>query len=101
VLAGEEASIDPVRRARLQLLAQVSHQRCRALLSQPALRPALTAREMECLRWVAAGKTDWDIGCILGISQATVHYHIENAKRKLDCRTRAQAAAMIVAISTL
>jgi len=51
----------------------------------------LTDRERECLRWVSIGKTDWEIGEILTLSQNTVHFHIENAKRKLNVQTRTQA----------
>ncbi len=51
----------------------------------------LTEREMECLRWAAAGKSDWEIGQILSISSKTVNYHIENTKRKFGVATRVQA----------
>ncbi len=51
---------------------------------------ALTPRELECLRWVVAGKTDWETSIILNISEVTVHTHIENAKRKLGFATRMQ-----------
>ncbi len=50
----------------------------------------LSPRERECVSWVAEGKTDWDIGEILGISQSTAHFHVENAKKKLDVATRVQ-----------
>jgi DNA-binding CsgD family transcriptional regulator len=43
------------------------------------------------LRWVAAGKSDWAIGQILRISEKTVNFHVENAKRKLGVGTRIQA----------
>jgi LuxR family quorum sensing-dependent transcriptional regulator len=61
-------------RSRLQMIALLAHERCFTLsgfakLADPA--EALTARERECLRWGAAGKTDWEIGVILGISAAT------------------------------
>lgn len=52
---------------------------------------SLSRREQECLRWVSVGKTNWEIGCILSISENTVHYHIERAKRKLGATTRTQA----------
>ena len=51
----------------------------------------LTAREMECLKWIAAGKSDWQIGQILSISNKTVNYHVENVKRKFGVATRIQA----------
>ncbi|HVZ70114.1 MAG TPA: autoinducer binding domain-containing protein [Rhizomicrobium sp.] len=52
----------------------------------------LTLREAECLRWASEGKSDWDISEILGISQHTVHEHLERSKAKLRARTRTQAA---------
>lgn len=51
----------------------------------------LTAREHDCLYWAAQGKTSWEIGCILGISERTANFHIANLCDKLDVRTR-QAA---------
>jgi DNA-binding CsgD family transcriptional regulator len=54
----------------------------------------LTRRETECLKWVDEGKSDWDISEILAISEATVHAHIENAKKKMALRSRVQAAVV-------
>ena len=51
----------------------------------------VTPRECQVLRWVAAGKSDWAIAQILGISRKTVNFHVENAKRKLGACTRVQA----------
>lgn len=45
----------------------------------------LTMREVECLRWCAEGKTFEEIAGILGISPRTVRYHLDSARRKLDC----------------
>ncbi|MFN4228286.1 helix-turn-helix transcriptional regulator [Parvibaculum sp.] len=53
--------------------------------------PYLTPRQRECLQWVAAGKSDWDVATIMNIGQATVHSHIEAAKRTLGVATRVQA----------
>jgi LuxR family transcriptional activator of conjugal transfer of Ti plasmids len=57
-------------------------------------RPNLSPREVACLQWIAKGKTMWDIGEILGISRRTIVFHLENAKRKLNAVTLAQAAAI-------
>ncbi|MGB8601927.1 MAG: LuxR C-terminal-related transcriptional regulator [Rhizomicrobium sp.] len=56
----------------------------------------LTAREADCLAWAAQGKTDWEIGEILGISENTVHWYIENIKRKLGVSTRIQAVVSAI-----
>jgi LuxR family transcriptional activator of conjugal transfer of Ti plasmids len=59
---------------------------------KPTKLSPLTFREAECLRWASEGKSDWDISEILGISQHTVHEHLERSKAKLKARTRTQAA---------
>jgi DNA-binding CsgD family transcriptional regulator len=51
----------------------------------------VTPRETQVLVWVAAGKSDWAIGRILNISNKTVNFHVENAKRKFGVGTRLQA----------
>ncbi|MDW9912848.1 hypothetical protein GOB19_33180 [Sinorhizobium meliloti] len=54
--------------------------------------PILTVREKECICWVAKGKSSWDIGAILGISENTVDYHIKIAMKKLGTGNRMVAA---------
>ena len=39
----------------------------------------LTGRELECLEWVSHGKTSWEIGTILDLSERTVNFHLSNA----------------------
>jgi DNA-binding CsgD family transcriptional regulator len=50
----------------------------------------LTPREAQILEWIATGKSDWQIGQILDISNKTVNYHAENLKRKFGVATRIQ-----------
>ena len=88
----------------LQTASLFAHQRCRELGGQSEASTAptlLTPRELECLRWVLKGKSDNDIGMILGISHTTAHFHIERAKKKLGVKTRTQAAAGVVALGYL
>lgn len=54
----------------------------------------LTLRESEVLYWVAKGKTNRDIGDILGASPATVKKHLERIHTKLGVETRTAAAAL-------
>ena len=54
----------------------------------------LTLREAEVLYWVAKGKTNRDIGDILGSSPATVKKHLERVYVKLGVETRTAAAAV-------
>ncbi len=53
----------------------------------------LTAREAEVLLWITKGKTNRDIGKILGISPRTINKHSENIYKKLDVENRTSAAA--------
>jgi len=57
----------------------------------------LTAREAEVLYWVVQGKTNRDIGDILGTSPRTVHKHLEHVFEKLGVETRTSAASMAMA----
>ena len=51
---------------------------------QPLLQtPALTAREEEIMRWVAEGKTNWEISIILHVSLNTIKFHLKNVYYKL------------------
>lgn len=56
-----------------------------------AIVPSLSPREIECLRWTMEGKTAWEVGAILGISERTAVLHVNNAAHKLDCTSKHQA----------
>ena len=80
--------------ADLQLFAVHAQDAALRLLLPPALqseRPALTPRELECLRWTMDGKTAWEVGAILGISERTAVLHVNNAMHKLACVNKHQA----------
>lgn len=53
--------------------------------------PTLTPRELECLRWTMEGKTAWEVGSIVGITERTAGLHINNAAHKLGCANKHQA----------
>ena len=58
--------------------------------------PRLTVREDEVLQWLARGKTDKDIGDILGISPRTVHKHLQRIYEKLGVETRTAAVVRVM-----
>ena len=64
--------------------------------SQAARMPEvpLTPRETEVLSWLAKGKTNRDIGEILGMSHRTVNKHLEHIFEKLGVETRSAATAI-------
>lgn len=53
---------------------------------------ALTARELETLRWTLEGKTSWEVGRILGIAEDTVARHAHRATHKLGSVNKHHAA---------
>ncbi len=56
----------------------------------------VTGREAEVLLWVAQGKSNRDIGEILGLSPRTVNKHLETIYQKLGVENRASAAIAAV-----
>lgn len=102
--ATQSLHLDPLERAVLATMATTIHHRCRSAVGFGSVSHALahlTAREIECLRWVASGKTDWEIGRLMGIAATTAHYHVEHAKKKLGVRSRVQAVALLILHGTL
>lgn len=93
-VSGSPKKLSTRDRAELQLAAISAHARIRELHPRkrrlPPL-PPLSPRERECLAWSAAGKSDWEIGEILSISERTAYAHIENIRRKYGVATRHQA----------
>jgi DNA-binding CsgD family transcriptional regulator len=55
----------------------------------------LSLRERQIMAWVAQGKTNPEIGCILRISEFTVKNHLKSIFSKLDVTNRAQAVARL------
>lgn len=62
---------------------------------------SLSSREMEILRWLAEGKSNFEVGCILGISAATVKNHLQRIYRALGVSNRAHALARCTALRLL
>lgn len=58
--------------------------------------PHLSRRERQCVRLLAAGKTDWEIAVILGISVETVHQYVKRARAAYDVVSRAQLVACVL-----
>lgn len=64
-----------------------------------ASRFTLTQREAEVLLWLSRGKTNRDIGEILGMKPRTVNKHLEHIFEKLGVETRTAAAAAALNIA--
>jgi DNA-binding CsgD family transcriptional regulator len=61
----------------------------------------LSQRERDMLWWTAEGKTTKEIALILGLSDRTVRFYIENAMTKLRCHSKAQCVARAIRIGAL
>jgi DNA-binding CsgD family transcriptional regulator len=91
----------------LHLMALYFHDRVGTALleasltaTSPRRRSLLTPREREVLEWIARGKSAWEIAAILRISEKSVEFHTEGAKRKLQVfnRTHAVVKAIVMGL---
>jgi DNA-binding response OmpR family regulator len=89
-----------------QVAAEISGEALIAADDQPLRGPSpqalcttfgLTQREAEVILWVIKGKTNRDIGLILGMSPRTVNKHLEHIYIKLGVETRTAAANKVTA----
>src|SRR3989337_2489967 len=62
---------------------------------------ALSAKEIEVLRWVQEGKTTDEIALILGKSKWTAKYHINNILHKLNATNRASAISTAIGMGVM
>ena len=88
----------PLPRERLLCAEQVGAHAFRAarrIHNYPAAarHPHLSRRERQCVRLLAAGKTDWEIAAILEISVETAHQYVKRARAAYDVVSRAQLVA--------
>ena len=95
-----ELELDKSEQAALHLVAIYAHQAIRSLLPNSGkddtywkIEKQLSLREVECLKWTAAGKTAFEISVITGISNRTVEQYISSSMRKLNATNRVQAVA--------
>ena len=89
---------DPARPGEMLLrVVAASVSSAEALLQE---RLGLTAREAEVLLWISRGKSNRDIGEILGLRPGTVGKHLEQIYIKLGVENRASAAGVAVRIAS-
>jgi len=53
----------------------------------------LTPRQRQIVELIARGARDADVAKLLGISPATAHKHVQNARRRMNAKTRSQLVA--------
>lgn len=71
------------------------------VFSLPSPGDALTAREVEVIKWTALGKTAWEVGQILSISEATVNKHLQMACSKWSCANKLQLVSNAIRLSLI
>jgi DNA-binding CsgD family transcriptional regulator len=90
--------------ADLQLFAVHAQDAAARLLLPPADQPEsplLTPRELEALKWTMEGKTAWEVGVLLGISERTAVLHANNAMHKLGAANKHQAVLKALRLGLL
>jgi DNA-binding CsgD family transcriptional regulator len=75
--------------------------RCRKRLDLLVLVNRLTEKERLVARWIAEGKTNWEIAKILSVSTRTVKFHAANIFQKLGVAGRQGASAILLAVRFL
>jgi len=86
------------------LFSAYLHEAVRRVLEHQVVslsRVHLTDREKQCLLWSAEGKTTWETSHILGVSERTVVFHLQNAVDKLNTVSRQQAVARAVSLGLI
>ena len=98
-LGGSRPYLDAETKSALHLMSVFTHGRLRALSRTAPLpiRRKLSEIEAEVLRWAARGKTVWETGQILGLTERNVRWHLEEAQRKLmtNNKTATVATALV------
>lgn len=87
-------------RCRVDYLARGQDAAARCKQSQ-AGTVEMSVREIDCLRWCAAGKTAWETGQILNLSEWTVVYHLERVKRKFGLNRKQQVVARAISLGLI
>lgn len=90
--------------AMAQLVGSFAFQAARSLVLKARERPSaapvahvpLTRRQLECVFLVGKGKSDWEIGRILGIADETVKHHLKHAREHYDVPRRVQVVMRAV-----
>ncbi|HSV29070.1 MAG TPA: LuxR family transcriptional regulator [Candidatus Omnitrophota bacterium] len=90
----------------LHLLALYYHDHAARILldkamSSPRQKSLLSPREKEVLQWTARGKSNWEISTVLGISEKSVEFHLDSARRKLQVYNRTHAVVKAIMLGMI
>ncbi|MGL1921014.1 MAG: LuxR family transcriptional regulator [Hyphomicrobiales bacterium] len=85
----------------LSLASFFAHSAMQKFDVSPIEIPKLTKREKDCILWMTKGLRTKEIAFRLGIRPVTVELHINNAKKKLNAKTREQAVAKAITLQII
>ncbi|MGY0570280.1 LuxR family transcriptional regulator [Bradyrhizobium sp. RDM12] len=96
-LGGVDLDLNARSKPALHLIAMYGFDHIRRLIA-PSPHPSarLTPREREVIVWASQGKSAWEIGEILNITQRTAEEHLATAARKLGAVNRTHAVAIAI-----
>jgi len=102
---GADPDLSPRARSAIELIGMYSVSALESARRKEAVhRPKqsrLSTREREIMQWVATGRSDDEIGQILGLTARTVNWHVENAKQKLDAYRRTYAVVQAIRLGEI
>jgi DNA-binding CsgD family transcriptional regulator len=90
--------------ARFQLYAAYFTDAAERLLIAPGIErevAGVTQREREAILWTSQGKTAWEIGQILSLSESMVNKVLGAIQQKLGCVTKAQTVAKAIRLGII
>jgi LuxR family quorum sensing-dependent transcriptional regulator len=101
-LGGVHLDLNARSKPALHLMAMYGFERIRRLLRpEPHSSARLTPREREAIAWASQGKSAWEIGEILNITQRTAEEHLATAARKLGAVNRTHAVAIAIRLNII
>jgi LuxR family quorum-sensing system transcriptional regulator CciR len=98
-MGGDRDALSARERAYLRIVASLVFQRAATLreaCGPTGIALSLTPRELDCLALLARGLTDRDIAAKLRVSEPTIRFHLNGARRKTGAISRAHLAALAI-----
>lgn len=85
----------------IALASYATHLHMQHLQNQPTFSIKLSAREKECLLWLAKGLRTKEISYKLNLREVTINLYITNARKKLSASTREEAIAKAILLKLI
>ena len=105
VLFGAEKDFDfsPDELIFLEILARYSYDQISTILGEPAeiAQLALSERERDILTLVAQGKTNWEIGAILNLSEYSVRDYLKDVSKRMQTSNRTHSVTRAIQLGLI